>query len=156
MPPSVYRRTAQLAEASAEGAQCRDNNRRVPSQPGTLIGVGPGLYVLPRTPLGRTSQNSSSTHSGESTYIARAIDRAYAQSAKGPSRWEREIGMSTITIEKSITINRPADEVWRFLSDENNLIKWQQNLHSHRTEKNRREVPASHPWGQVALIHPSV
>ena len=23
--------------------------------------------------------------------------------------------MSTITIEKSVTINRPADEVWRFL-----------------------------------------
>ena len=46
--------------------------------------------------------------------------------------------MSTITIEKSVTINRPADEVWRFLSDENNLTKWQQNLHSHRTEENRQ------------------
>jgi uncharacterized protein YndB with AHSA1/START domain len=46
--------------------------------------------------------------------------------------------MSTITIAKSVTINRPADEVWRFLSDENNLIKWQQNLHSHLTEQNRQ------------------
>jgi uncharacterized protein YndB with AHSA1/START domain len=44
--------------------------------------------------------------------------------------------MSTFTIEKSVTINRPADQVWPFLSDENNLIKWQQNLHSHRTEEN--------------------
>jgi uncharacterized membrane protein len=46
--------------------------------------------------------------------------------------------LSTITIEKSVTINRPADEVWRFLADENNLTKWQQNLHSHRTEENRQ------------------
>jgi uncharacterized protein YndB with AHSA1/START domain len=46
--------------------------------------------------------------------------------------------MSTSTIEKSVTINRSADEVWRFLSDENNLIKWQQSLHSHRTEENRQ------------------
>jgi uncharacterized protein YndB with AHSA1/START domain len=44
--------------------------------------------------------------------------------------------MSTFTIEKSVTINRPADQVWPFLSDENNLIKWQQSLHSHRTEEN--------------------
>jgi uncharacterized membrane protein len=40
--------------------------------------------------------------------------------------------MPTITIEKSVPINRPADEVWRSLSDGNNAIKWQQSLHSAR------------------------
>jgi hypothetical protein len=40
------------------------------SQPGALIGVGPGLcimlgYELPRTPYRRSSQNSSSKYLGE-------------------------------------------------------------------------------------------
>src|SRR5215208_4391148 len=72
----------------------------------------------------------------KSTYIASAIEGAYAQSAIGPSSREGEVGMPTITVEKSVTIDRPADQVWRFLSDENSAIKWQQSLHSHRKEGN--------------------
>ncbi len=44
--------------------------------------------------------------------------------------------MPTITVEKSVTIDRPADEVWRFLSDEKNVIKWQPNVHSHARAEN--------------------
>jgi len=35
------------------------------SQPGTLIGVGPGLCGLRAILLKRTSENASSTHPGE-------------------------------------------------------------------------------------------
>jgi uncharacterized membrane protein len=31
--------------------------------------------------------------------------------------------MPTITVEKSVTINRPADEIWQFLSEEHNIVK---------------------------------
>jgi uncharacterized protein YndB with AHSA1/START domain len=48
--------------------------------------------------------------------------------------------MPTITVEQSVTINRPADQVWRFLSDGNNTIKWQQNMHSHRIEENTQHT----------------
>jgi hypothetical protein len=44
--------------------------------------------------------------------------------------------MPTITVEKSVTINRPADEVWQFLSDENNVVKWQRDIHWHAREEN--------------------
>jgi hypothetical protein len=44
--------------------------------------------------------------------------------------------MPTITVEKSVTINRPADEVWQFLSDEHNVTKWHGDVHSHAREEN--------------------
>jgi Polyketide cyclase / dehydrase and lipid transport len=62
--------------------------------------------------------------------------------------------MSTITIEESVTINRPADEVWRFLSDENNLIKWQQNLHSQRNGEKQEGGPRISSLGASSPYSP--
>jgi uncharacterized membrane protein len=61
--------------------------------------------------------------------------------------------MSTITIEKSVTINRPADQVWRFLSDRNNAIKWQQSLHSERIEGNTAHQVRKFDGHQMEMDH---
>ena len=44
--------------------------------------------------------------------------------------------MPTITVERSVTIERPADEVWSFLSEEDNVPRWQRDVHSHAREEN--------------------
>jgi uncharacterized protein YndB with AHSA1/START domain len=42
----------------------------------------------------------------------------------------------TITVEKSVIIDRPAHEVWRFISEEHNVTKWHGDVHSHAKEEN--------------------
>jgi len=38
--------------------------------------------------------------------------------------------MAELTIEKSVTINRPADDVYGFIADEKNSMKFRRNVHS--------------------------
>jgi uncharacterized protein YndB with AHSA1/START domain len=61
--------------------------------------------------------------------------------------------MPTITVEKSVTIDRPADEVWRFLSDEDNVLRWQRDVHSHAREENTTRQVRKFAGHRMEMAH---
>jgi uncharacterized membrane protein len=132
--------------------------KRHPTSIGDNCVVGPrahlvGCQVGDNAFLATGSTSFNYLSHPKSTYIASAIEGAYAQSAIGPYSREGEVRMPTITVEKSVTIDRPADQVWRFLSDENSAIKWQQSLHSHRTEGNSAHQVRKFGGHQMEMHH---